>query len=159
MKLPRRQFLQFAGAAAAAPSLCRPATALDYPVRPVRVVVPFAAGGSTDIVARLISQWLSERLGKPFVVEPICDAIGDEKSLSKSSTRCTASIFGWRSGRGREIVQALVLQVLPAEAARPPAGWERRLEFCWQGLRPYTSRSMLTRGGKSAVHQFFHFGD
>jgi tripartite-type tricarboxylate transporter receptor subunit TctC len=69
MKHPRRQFLQFAGAAAAVSALPRPALALDYPTRPVRVIVPFAAGGSTDIAARLITQWLSERLGQQFFIE------------------------------------------------------------------------------------------
>jgi tripartite-type tricarboxylate transporter receptor subunit TctC len=66
---PRRRFLQFALAAAAAPALPRRAWALDYPTRPVRVIVPVAAGGGADIVARLISQWLSERLGAQFIVE------------------------------------------------------------------------------------------
>jgi tripartite-type tricarboxylate transporter receptor subunit TctC len=69
MKLLRRQFLQIAGAAAAVPALPRLATALDYPTQPVKVIVPFAAGGGTDIFARLIGQWLQEKLGRPFVVE------------------------------------------------------------------------------------------
>src|SRR5467141_2457117 len=69
MKLDRRQFLQLAGAAAAAPIFLRPASALDYPTRPVRVIVPFAPAGAVDIVARLIGPWLSERLGQQFIVE------------------------------------------------------------------------------------------
>jgi tripartite-type tricarboxylate transporter receptor subunit TctC len=68
MKLPRRRFLQLAGAAAAA-ALPPPALALDYPTRPVRFVVGFPAGGQQDIMARLIAQWLSERLGQQFLVE------------------------------------------------------------------------------------------
>jgi len=67
MKRQRRRFLQFAMAAAAA--LSQSAAALDYPTRPVRVIVPVAAGGGADIVARLIGQWLSERLGQQFIVE------------------------------------------------------------------------------------------
>jgi tripartite-type tricarboxylate transporter receptor subunit TctC len=69
MKLPRRTFLHVAAGVAALPAVSRIAWAQGYPARPVRIVVPFAAGGATDIIARLISQWLSERLGQQFVIE------------------------------------------------------------------------------------------
>jgi tripartite-type tricarboxylate transporter receptor subunit TctC len=69
MRLPRREFLQLAGAAAAVPALPRLASAQNYPAQPVKVIVPFAAGGGTDIFARLIGAWLQEKLGRPFVVE------------------------------------------------------------------------------------------
>jgi tripartite-type tricarboxylate transporter receptor subunit TctC len=69
MKLPRRSFLHLAGGAAALPAVSRFARAQTYPTRPVRIIVGFAAGGPADIVARLIAQWLSERLGQQFVVE------------------------------------------------------------------------------------------
>jgi tripartite-type tricarboxylate transporter receptor subunit TctC len=69
MKLHRRKFLAFAGAVAAAPALPRRASADDYPTRPVRIVAGFAAGGGVDITARLIGQWLTERLGQQFVTE------------------------------------------------------------------------------------------
>ena len=70
MKLPhRRQFLHFAAGAAALPAASRIARAQAYPSRPVRIIVPFAPAGSTDIVARLIGQWLSERLGQQFVID------------------------------------------------------------------------------------------
>ena len=69
MNLPhRRQFLQLA-AAAALPAVSRFAWAQAYPSRPVRVIVPFAPAGDTDLVARLMGQWLSERLGQPFIIE------------------------------------------------------------------------------------------
>ena len=68
MKLPRRQFLHLA-AGAALPGVSRLARAETYPARPVRVIVGFAAGGATDTTARLVSQWLSERLGQQFIVE------------------------------------------------------------------------------------------
>jgi tripartite-type tricarboxylate transporter receptor subunit TctC len=69
MKLPRRQFLYLAAGAAALPTALRTATAQDYPARPVRIVVGFAAGGTQDIVVRLVGQSLSERLGQQFIVE------------------------------------------------------------------------------------------
>jgi tripartite-type tricarboxylate transporter receptor subunit TctC len=69
MKLPRRRFLHLAAGATALPALPRIARAQAYPTRPVRLIVPLAAGGATDIVARLMGQWLSERLGQPFVID------------------------------------------------------------------------------------------
>jgi tripartite-type tricarboxylate transporter receptor subunit TctC len=69
MKLPRRRFLHLAAGIAALPAVSRVASAEAYPSRPVRIVVGFAPGGATDIVARLIGQWLSERLGQQFVIE------------------------------------------------------------------------------------------
>ena len=69
MKLPRRKFLHIVAGAAALPAVSHIARAQTYPTRPVRIVVPFAPAGTTDIVARLIGQWLSERLGQQFVIE------------------------------------------------------------------------------------------
>ncbi len=69
MKLPRRQLLRLTAGAAALPVFSRVAWAQAYPSRPVRLVVPIAAGGSQDILARLIGQWLSERLGQQFVID------------------------------------------------------------------------------------------
>jgi tripartite-type tricarboxylate transporter receptor subunit TctC len=69
MKLPRRQFLHLAAGAAALPAVSHIAWAQAYPTRPVRLIEGFGAGGAADLIARLMGQWLSERLGQPFVVE------------------------------------------------------------------------------------------
>src|SRR6202163_4153025 len=69
MKFPRRQFLQLAAAAAVLPAVSKNATAQTYPARPVRLIVGYPPGVSADLTARLIGQWLSERLGQPFVIE------------------------------------------------------------------------------------------
>src|SRR5262249_42896704 len=66
---PRRQFLHLAVGAAALSAVSRIARAQAYPSRPVRLIVPIAPGGASDITARLIGQWLSERLGQPFIIE------------------------------------------------------------------------------------------
>jgi len=69
MKLPRRQFLHLGASAAALPAFSRIASAQTYPTRPVRIIVGFPAGGPNDFHARLMGQWLSDRLGQQFVVE------------------------------------------------------------------------------------------
>jgi tripartite-type tricarboxylate transporter receptor subunit TctC len=69
MKLPRRNFLHLAAGAAALPAVSRIAWAQAYPARPVRLIVPFAPAGASDILARLMGQWLSERLGQQFVID------------------------------------------------------------------------------------------
>jgi tripartite-type tricarboxylate transporter receptor subunit TctC len=69
MEIPRRQFLHLAAGAAAIPAVSRIARAATYPSRPVRWIVPYPPGGATDIQARLLGQWLSDRLGQPFIIE------------------------------------------------------------------------------------------
>ena len=69
LKLPRRTFLHLAAGAAALPALSHVARAQAYPTRPVRIIVPVGPAGGTDIMARLIGQWLSERLGQQFIIE------------------------------------------------------------------------------------------
>ena len=69
MRIPRRKFLRLAVGAAVLSAVSRIALAQAYPIRPVRIIVGPAAGGVVDSLARLLGQWLSERLGQPFVVE------------------------------------------------------------------------------------------
>jgi tripartite-type tricarboxylate transporter receptor subunit TctC len=77
MRVCRRQFLHLAAGAAALPNVSHIARAQAYPTRPVRIIVGFPAGGTADIVARLIGQWLSERFSQPFVVENRAGAAGN----------------------------------------------------------------------------------
>ena len=69
MKLPRRTFLHLAAGAVAVPAVSRIARAQTYPSRPAHLIVGFPPGGPADIIARLMGQWLSERLGQQFVIE------------------------------------------------------------------------------------------
>jgi tripartite-type tricarboxylate transporter receptor subunit TctC len=97
MKLPRRNFLHLAAGAAALPVLSRIAFAQAYPTRPVRLIVPFAPAGGSDTIARLMGQWLSERLGQPFIIEnrPGAGAnIGTEAVVRASPDGYTLLIAG-----------------------------------------------------------------
>jgi len=88
MKLPRRKFLHLAAGAAALPAVSRLASAQAYPTRPIRLIAPFPAGGSIDLTARLVGQWLTERLGQQLVIENRSGAagnIGSEAALNSPS--------------------------------------------------------------------------
>src|SRR5262249_42464569 len=76
MKLPRRKFLQFAGAAAVAPTFSRVATAQTYPSRAITMIVPFPPGGSTDAIGRLLAERMRESLGQPIIIENVSGAEG-----------------------------------------------------------------------------------
>ena len=87
MKLPRRQFLHLAAGAAALPAVSRFAWAQDYPTRPVTIIVPFAAGGSTDLAARVVGEHMSRTLGRQLIVENVPGAGGTSGSTRvKSAT-------------------------------------------------------------------------
>jgi len=97
MKLPRRKFLHLAAAAAALPVVSRIASAQAYPSRPVRVIVPFGTAGVTDIIARLIGQWVSDRLGQQFVIENRPGAggnIGTEAAVRAPADGYTLVVVG-----------------------------------------------------------------
>jgi tripartite-type tricarboxylate transporter receptor subunit TctC len=96
MKLPRRRFLHLAASAAALPAISRTARAQAYPTRPVHLIVPYAPGGTTDITARLISPWLSERLGQSFIIESRPGAatnVGTESVAHSSPDGYTLLLF------------------------------------------------------------------
>ena len=84
MKLPRRKFLHLAAGAAAQPAVSRIAWAQAYPARTVTIIVPVAAGGTTDVTARIIGQYMSRVLGQQFIVENVTGAGG-----TIGSTRAT----------------------------------------------------------------------
>src|SRR5262249_37483530 len=88
MKLPRRQFLHLAAGAAALSAVTRIASAQAYPTRPVRIIVGFPPGGPSDIMARLIGQWLSDRSGQPFLTETPPGARGN--AATEAGTRAPA---------------------------------------------------------------------
>ena len=115
MKLPRRQFLRLAvGAVALSPTL-RIARAQGYPSRPVRIIVPFAPGGSTDITARLIGQWLSERLGQQFLTENRPGAgsnIGTEVVVNAPPDGYTLLLVGASSANNATLYEKLSFNFL-----------------------------------------------
>src|SRR5215467_8519189 len=76
MKLPRRKFLQFAGAAAVAPTFSRVATAQTYPSRPITMIVPFPPGGSTDAIGRVLAERMRGSLGQPVIIDNVGGAGG-----------------------------------------------------------------------------------
>src|SRR5271169_28513 len=76
MKLPRRQFLHLAASAAALPAVSRIARAQAYPARPITMIVPFAAGGPTDAIARILAERMRAALGQPIVIENVSGATG-----------------------------------------------------------------------------------
>jgi hypothetical protein len=124
MKLPRRQFLHLAAGAAALPVASGVAWAQSYPTRSVRWIVPFPPGGGTDIVARLIGQWLSGRLGQPLVIENRpgagLEVTALENRLSLGGRRCRAAAQV-RGGIGR------------ARAGRCPGQWHFRRQAAATG--------------------------
>src|SRR6266566_8231805 len=100
MKFPRRTFLHMAAGTAALPFAPHVTLAQAYPSRPVRVIVPFAPAGTTDILARLIGQWLSERLGQSFIIENRPGAstmIGTEAVVRSPADGYTLMVFGTAS--------------------------------------------------------------
>jgi tripartite-type tricarboxylate transporter receptor subunit TctC len=110
MRPSRRQFVHLAAAAVALPAASHVAWSQTYPARPVRMIVPFGPGGGTDIVARLIGQWLSERLGQQFVIENRPGAggnIGTEAVVRAPPDGYTLALIGAPSAINATLYQNL----------------------------------------------------
>jgi tripartite-type tricarboxylate transporter receptor subunit TctC len=101
MKLPRRRFLHLAAGAAVLPAFSRIVRAQTYPTRPVRWIVGYPPAGATDIAARLIGQWLSDRFGQPFVIENRPGASGNIGTEAVVNAPPTAIRSSW-STRGTQ---------------------------------------------------------
>jgi tripartite-type tricarboxylate transporter receptor subunit TctC len=110
MKLPRRKFLQLAAGAVALTATSRTASAVAYPARPVRIFVGFAPGGTSDLAARLVPQWLSERLGQQFIVENRSGAAGN--IAAEAVVRAPADGYTLLAATASNIVNAAVYQNL-----------------------------------------------
>jgi tripartite-type tricarboxylate transporter receptor subunit TctC len=116
MTLPRRQFLRLAAGAAALSTVPRIARAQTYPTRPVRLIVGFAPGGATDIVARIMGQWLSEQLGQPFIVEN--RAGGGSNLAAQAAISSPADGYTVLVATGSNAVNATFYDALPFDFLR-----------------------------------------
>ena len=144
MKLPRRQFLHLAAGAAALPALPRIARAQAYPTRPVRVIVGFTPGSAPDIVARLMGQWLSERLGQPFVIENRPGA--GSNIATEAVVRATPDGYSLLLIGGYNAINATLtmgsISILSATSRRSPASFANASWWwCIHHFRPRRSPS------------------
>src|SRR5262249_29587867 len=146
MKLPRRNFLHLAAVAAVLPVVSRIAWAQAYPSRPVRIVVGFAAGGGADIVARLIGQWLSERLGQPFVIENRPGAasnIGTEAVVRAAADGYTLLLAASPNAFNATLYDSSI-SISSATSLRSPALWSCPTSWwCIHQSRPRPFRNSL----------------
>ena len=141
MKLPRRQFLHLAAGAAALPAVSRVAWAQAYPSRPVRMIVPFAPAGTTDILARLIGQWLSERLGQQFVIENRPGAstmIGTEAVVRSSADGYTLMLVGTANAINATLYEKSSITISSATSRRSRAS--SAFPTSWRCIRRFRSR-------------------
>jgi len=137
MNIPRRRFLSLAGAGAIFPSIVKFSRAESYPTRPIHFVVGFPAGGPNDILARLIGQWLSDRLGQPVIVENKPGASGNV--ATEAVVRAPADGY-------------TLLMVGPANAINASLHDELKFNFCATSRR--SRRSHASRSSCSSTHRF-----
>ena len=163
MKLPRRKFLQLAAGTAAFPAVSPFARAQGYPSRPVRIAVGFPAGGGSDITARLIGQWLSERLGQPFVVENRPGAatnIATEAVVRAPADGYTLLLFGSSSAINATFYDKLPFNLYSRYLA---SRWHQSRALCHRGKSIASSqvgsRVCHLRQGQSREDQHGIFGE
>ena len=120
MRLFRRQFLHLAAGVAALPTMSRVASAQAYPTRPVTLIVPFAPGGTTDVVGRIVGEYLSRTLGQQFVIENVAGAGG----TTGSTRTMRASPDGYTIQVGQMGTHAAAVAFYPNLAYRPDADFE-----------------------------------
>ena len=152
MKLPRRQFLHLAAGAAALPAVSRIAQAQAYPTRPVRIIVPFAAASAFDIMARLVGQWLSERLGQQFVVENRPGAggnIGTEVVVRAPADGYTLLMVGTPAAINATLYDKLNFNFIRDIA--PVAGVIRCELRCRSGASSPTISRLVSWGGELSI--------
>src|SRR5438552_12591356 len=119
-KLPRRQFLHLAACVAALPAVSHIAWAQAYPTRPITMIVPFAAGGPTDVAARVVSEHMSRTLGQQVVVENVVGAGGTTGSLRAMR----ANPDGYTIQIGHMGTHAISVSLYPSLAYKPDADFE-----------------------------------
>src|SRR5436853_2031094 len=115
LKLPRRQFLHLAAGAAALPAVSRVARAQTFPTRPITMVVPFAAGGPTDVIGRVVAEGMRASLGQPVIIENVTGAagtIGVGRVARATPDGYTISIGQWGSHVTNGAIYALPYDLL-----------------------------------------------
>jgi tripartite-type tricarboxylate transporter receptor subunit TctC len=120
MKIQRRRFLYLAAGAAALPAMSRIARAQTYPARPITIIVPFAPGGTTDVVARIVGEHLSRRLGQQFVIENVAGAGGTTGTIRTMR----ASPDGYTIQIGQMGTHAAAVALYPDLAYKPDVDFE-----------------------------------
>jgi tripartite-type tricarboxylate transporter receptor subunit TctC len=153
MKLPRRRhFLHLAAGAAALPAVSRFAWAQSYPTRPVRIVVGLTAGSASDLVARLVGQWLSERLGQPFVIE---NRPGAGSNIAAEGVVRMKTLVGALTVVAVLIASAF-MQAADAQQSRKPRPDDperlRMIRECMEMNRKYNTDPFGRTGGKEHMY-------